>query len=65
MPFDEAAFSDPKEIACTTCRHFVGGSIPPKCAAFPRGIPDDILDGEEDHRQPVRGDNGIQYEARK
>jgi hypothetical protein len=65
MPFDEAQFSAPKKVACTTCKHFVCGSIPPVCVAFPRGIPAEILRGMDDHRQPVRGDHGVQYAAGK
>ena len=34
------------------------------CKAFPDGIPEDILSMETDHRQPVEGDGGIQYEAK-
>jgi hypothetical protein len=32
------------------------------CKAFPSGIPDEILQGEHDHREPYSGDNGILYE---
>lgn len=35
------------------------------CAAFPlpAGIPDDVWWNRVDHRQPVEGDHGIQFEA--
>jgi hypothetical protein len=38
------------------------------CAAFPypdTTIPDEILDGENDHHAPFPGDHGIQYEPIK
>jgi hypothetical protein len=31
------------------------------CAAFPKGIPEDIAWGNNPHAKPVKGDNGIQY----
>lgn len=34
----------------------------PKCRAFPDGIPDEILNGFNDHRKPYKGDSGIQFE---
>lgn len=53
------------------CKHFIGAAEGPDggevgehvvCAAFPKGIPDDIAFGENLHLQPVEGDGGIQYE---
>jgi len=32
------------------------------CKAFPDGIPDGILMGFDDHRTPITGDGGIQFE---
>lgn len=32
------------------------------CQAFPDGIPNPILLSEVDHRVPVEGDRGIQFE---
>ena len=34
------------------------------CAAFPGGIPDEILSEGFDHRQEFSGDNGIRFEPR-
>jgi len=51
---------------CTSCQHFTDGSFadgPPRCAAFPGGIPADILNGSNDHTSPVPGDHGILYLA--
>lgn len=54
------------EPICFGCKHYLA-SIPDGeyiCRAFPRGIPSAIMVGEADHRQPVKGDNGIRFEAR-
>ena len=34
------------------------------CDAFPQRIPDAILESKVDHRQPVEGDHGIQFEPK-
>lgn len=47
-------------VACASCKNYIGEQ---KCAAFPNGIPQPILDGKNDHRQPYPGDHGVQYEA--
>lgn len=33
-----------------------------KCDAFPDGIPDEVLFCDLDHRKPIDGDRGIQFE---
>lgn len=46
---------------CVGCKHLIGTLLDPKCAAFPDGIPNEILLSKLDHRQPVAGDHGIQF----
>ncbi len=47
-------------IACNTCKHHFGGLF---CAAFPKGIPDDILFGDDQHNEATADqENDIVYE---
>ena len=52
----------PGQSSCTTCTHALPGL---RCTAFPQGIPDEILDGENLHTKPFKGDNGIRYERKR
>jgi len=47
---------------CMTCFHR-DLSGPSQCSAFPEGIPETIRLGKRDHREPYKGDHGIQYET--
>jgi hypothetical protein len=61
-------------VPCSSCRWFIGATITEKesigiqavpvytCEAFPGGIPEVIHVGDNNHRKPVKGDQGIQYE---
>lgn len=54
------------ECPCETCVYAadpVDGEAA-TCKAFPTGIPEMILRGENDHTQPIPGDHGILYRAR-
>ena len=51
---------------CLWCTRLHGrddGPMPTElaCNAYPKGIPDEILDNEVDHREPVNGDKGLRF----
>jgi hypothetical protein len=49
---------------CNKCKHrFLDPGD--TCTAFPDGIPDEVLFGDKDHRFPVEGDHGIQFEPKE
>jgi len=60
----------PRSVACKrrNCKHFVGPEGPPEmptfvCQAFPTGVPESILNGQNLHTLPHPDDGGIQFEA--
>ena len=53
-------------IPCMSCSRF-DNQVRDKevCSAFPNGIPLEIIGGLHLHREPFKGDNGIQWDAVK
>lgn len=47
-------------IVCQRLRPSGDGSL--SCAAFPEGIPTELLEGKADHRRPFPGDREIRFE---
>lgn len=47
---------------CSHCKHLDLKSKGNVCTAFPEGIPDEIWLGQNDHKKPYEGDNGITFE---
>jgi hypothetical protein len=49
--------------ACASCRRFNRKDVlNDTCEAFPKGIPEEILRGDNNHRNPSIGDRGLRYE---
>ena len=59
MSFTDGAFTNPCHPACNSCKHYILGTV--SCKAFER-IPDEVLNCENDHKLPIAGDHGIQWE---
>ncbi len=52
---------------CFKCRHYQGYQEQSRwyrCAAYPDGIPKDIILARNSHLEPYPGDNGIQFEPK-
>lgn len=52
---------------CVKCKHYNKIDYEKlifSCWAYPDGIPDEIIEGEVDHKKPYKGDNGIQFEKK-
>lgn len=58
----------PRVVYCqdAKCIHFMGAKGVPNfpvfvCAAFPKGIPEEVLSGRNMHTSSIAGDGGVQY----
>jgi hypothetical protein len=52
------------EEACADCKHFREWDL--FCAAYPRGIPDELLDGSEKHKKIRKDQEGTKvFEPKK
>lgn len=49
-------------VQCASCTHL---QLALKCKAFPKGIPEAVLNGKYDHRKPYKGDHGVRFERIK
>ena len=50
---------------CYECKNFnITDPVNFACKAFPKGIPNEIIDGDVKHNKPYEGDNGIQFEKK-
>lgn len=60
-PEEQAATPGIQPLQCGICRQSKRGTAPPRCQAFPDGIPLVMLLEDFDHREPYPGDNGIRF----
>lgn len=58
-------WTDPGGFHCPQCAHCEHLRPYQKCAAFPDGIPQAILDNEHDHRKPYPSDNGVLFASKR
>lgn len=49
------------EPICINCDHTYGYNWPETCKAYPKEIPQEILDCKVDHTKPYKEDNGITF----
>lgn len=49
----------PAAPLCWLCDRF--NPAKRSCAAFPAGVPEEIIAGKVDHREAVDGDNGLRF----
>lgn len=55
-----------REFSCATCKHINEWNGEYTCKAFPNGIPDQILNGENKHTKPTKSqENKIVFEEIK
>ena len=47
---------------CLWCKHFDFAYGGMRCKAFTERIPDEIVDSKVEHRKPIQGDRGYQFE---
>lgn len=50
-----------KQTLCFACQRFQPSLDGPRCTAFPDGIPEPIIKGGFDHRNPFPGDGGARF----